>query len=143
VSKEIEIGGVEVFGDIETVSALAEALPPIFDTRDSSAVEIDGTFGNGLPLQDLRVINSNDDEEENWSREPAGSKVVRPEVDPEERDLGENQDEAEIAEADVNGLEVLDVELASFLAIQVLLRWRGGLRHRAIITRQFLYLRDV
>jgi hypothetical protein len=89
------------------------------------------------------VIDSDGDEEHDWSCEPAGSKAVRAKIDPEECYLGENQEEANVAEADVNGLEVFDLELASFLAVQVLLRWRSGLRHRVIITRQFLYLRDV
>ncbi len=141
--EEVEIGGVEVFGDIEAVSALAKALPTIFDTRDASVVEVDSTFGDSLSLQDLRVIDGDGDKEQNWSCEPAGTKTMRLEIDPEECNLGENQDEAKIAEADVNGLKVLDLELASLLAVQVLLRWRSELRHRVIITRRFLYLRDV
>ena len=143
MTEEVEIGSVEVFGDVETVSALAEALPAIFDARDAPVIEVDGTFGGRLSLQDLRVIDSKGDEEQNWSREPTGREAVRPKVDPEESYLGENEQEAKIAEADVNSLEVPDMELASPLAVQVLLRWRSGLRHRVIITRQFLYLRDV
>lgn len=137
VPKEIEIGGIEVFGDIETFSALASALPTVFDTRDSSAVEVDGTFSDSLPLQDLRVIDSDYDKEQYRNCEPDRSKAVRSEIDPEERNLGDNQEEAKIAEADVNGLKMLDLELASFLTVQVLLRWRSGLRHKSLLLGGF------
>jgi hypothetical protein len=143
VTEDVEIGGVEVFGDVETISALAEAMPAIFDARDASVIEVDGTFGGSLSLQDLRVIYSHSDEEQNGSREPDGGEAMRSKIDPEESYLRENQQEAKIAEADVNSLEMLDLELASLLTVQVLLRWRSELRHRVIITRRFLYLRDV
>jgi hypothetical protein len=143
VTEDVEIGGVEVFGDVETISALAEAMPAIFDARDASVIEVDGTFGGSLSLQDLRVIYSHSDEEQNRSREPDGGEAMRSKIDPEESYLRENQQEAKIAEADVNSLEMLDLELASLLTVQVLLRWRSELRHRVIITRRFLYLRDV
>jgi hypothetical protein len=89
------------------------------------------------------VIYSHSDEEQNGSREPDGGEAMRSKIDPEESYLRENQQEAKIAEADVNSLEMLDLELASLLTVQVLLRWRSELRHRVIITRRFLYLRDV
>ncbi len=95
------------------VSTLASALPSIFDARDASAVEVDGTFADSLLLQDLRVVDSDGDEERAGAASQAVAKLVRSEKDPEEALSRRQPARANIAEADVNGLKMLDLKLAS------------------------------
>jgi len=134
-AEEIEVGGVEMFGGVEAVSGGAMALPLVLDAGEAETVELYGSLGDGLFLQELRVIGGDGDEEDDGQRKPDGGKGVGLEVDPDECDQDGDEEKAEIAEADVNGFQVLDAELAIVQPLPVVLGWRDGLRHRAIITR--------
>jgi hypothetical protein len=60
---------------------------------------------------------------------------MRPEIEPYHDDLQDDEEEAEIAQPEVNSFKVGDPELASALPLMILIGWQRGVRHRAIITR--------
>lgn len=74
-------------GDIETLAARAGALPAVFDARESAVIEVDSAFGDRLFLKEICMEDSDSDEPKDRNQEPAGSKAVRAEIDPDESDL--------------------------------------------------------
>jgi hypothetical protein len=133
--EEVEVGRVEMAGNVEAISALSCARPAVFDASEAAKIEVYGAFGYGLLLQDPRVEDRGSDEEERGSEKPADGKAMRPEIEPDHDDLQNGEDEAKVAEAEVNSFEVGDPELASALPLKILIRWQRWVRHRAIITR--------
>jgi hypothetical protein len=125
--EEVEIGRVEVIGDVKAVSPLAKALPAIFHTRKTSIVEIDRTLGNDLLTQDLRMVNGNRDEEESRECNPDQGKAMGMKIDPKYGDLCQNEEKTKISKTDVNLFKIRNLKLASVPSVQVRLRWRGGL----------------
>lgn len=119
--EEVEVGGVEMAGDVEAVSALTHARPPVFDASETPAVEVYGAFGERLPLQDLRVEDCGCNEEQGGSEEPTDRKTMGSEIEPDHGNLQNHQEEAKVAEAEVNSFEVGDPELASTLPLMILL----------------------
>lgn len=121
MTEDVEIGSVEVTGDIEAVSACARALPAIFDAGEAPVVKVDCTFGDGLSLQNSSVIDGEGDEDGRGGQGPADGEAVRADVNPEGDDLDEDQKEAKVAEADVDRLKVSDPELTGTLPVEILL----------------------
>jgi hypothetical protein len=72
-------------------------------------------------LQDLRVEDRGCDEEKGGSQEPTDRKAMGPKIEPDHGDLQKDEDEAKVAEAEVNSFEVGDPELASALPLMILL----------------------
>ena len=51
-AEEVEVGGVEMGGDIDGCGLLAVADPAVFDAGDAFAVEVCGSFGLGSFAED-------------------------------------------------------------------------------------------
>lgn len=71
MAEEVEVGSVEMGGDVEAFSALAGAGPTVFDAREALAVEVDGAFGDGLSLEEFCVEPRDGDEEDDGSQKPS------------------------------------------------------------------------
>jgi hypothetical protein len=70
VTEEVEVGGVEVLGDVEALAAGAGALPAVFDPGEAVAIEIDGSLGEGLAPKEFRVEGGDSYEEKDRHAKP-------------------------------------------------------------------------
>jgi hypothetical protein len=67
------------------------------------------------------VIDGDGDKEEHGEGEPCGREGVSLKVDPDERNQGGDEKEAEVAEADVYGFQMLNVEFTGLESLMVVL----------------------
>ena len=132
MSEDVQIGRVEMARDIEAIAPLTKALPTIFDASDAQVVIVDGPFGDGLPAQNLRVVDRDGDEKKSGQSDPSPSDAMGTKVDPEDGDLSKNEKKAKISNPDVDRLQMCDSKLMAFQLVEILFRWRS-LRHRVII----------
>jgi hypothetical protein len=67
-TEEIQVGGVEAAVDLHTLTCLAGASPAIFDARQPLAIDIDGSLRTRPQAQDLRVEDSQRNEEKDGKK---------------------------------------------------------------------------
>jgi hypothetical protein len=106
--------------NIDAGAALAGASPAIFDAGASLAINVDGSFGACALAQYLCVEDG--DREEYYEREkhPPWREGIPMEREPRGDEGCDDKEEADISEAAVHLLEVLDSHLAGLLAFFVL-----------------------
>jgi hypothetical protein len=121
MSEEVEVGRVEMGGDIETLPALTCARPAVFDPRDALAVEVHSAFGDALLLKDFGVEEGHRYKENSGNRKPSRRKAVSVKVPPDHCNLQEEEKETEVAQAEVDLFKVRDPKLASALPLKILL----------------------
>lgn len=68
MAEEIEVGGVEMIGDVEALATSADAAPFVFDTRKALAVELGAALGYRLQIKDFGVEDGYSNEQEDGHR---------------------------------------------------------------------------
>ncbi len=95
--------------------------PAIFDAREPFAIEVDGTFGACAIAQDPCVKDGDREEDRESKQQPPRREGVAMERKPGCDEGCDNDEEADISEAEVRGFKALDLHLAGLLALFVLL----------------------
>ena len=109
--------------------------PAIFDAGESLAIEVDGTFGAGAIAQDPRVKDGDREEDREGEEQPPRREGITMEREPCSDQCCDDDEKAEISEAEVRVFKVRNLHLAGLLALSVLLgRGETGGLHRGIIA---------
>ena len=77
----------------------------------------------------------NCDKEGDRNEKPSGRIAVGSDIEKNGGNFEQDHKKAKIAQPDMNCFKVSDPKLACALSLKVFLRWKSGIRHRAIITR--------
>ena len=135
VAEEVEVRGVEAGLGVDAIAGLADAGPVVFDAGQAVAVEGDGALGAGAAAEDVGVEDGDDDKYQRCEEEPPGGEGVAIERKPGGNEGCDDDEEAQVSEADVLLFKVGDLGFAGLLTGFVLFgRRRAGGRHVGIIA---------
>jgi len=106
-------------------AVLVHVCPAVFDAGETFAVDVDGALGAGAFAENVRVNDRCCHEERCGSDQPPGGEGVSLEGEPGQGEGCEDEEEAEVAEAEMDRFEVSYLLLTGLLALAVLLGGGG------------------